>query len=248
MRVLRKLTRAVVLAALSAQLGACASAPGGLLRHQMADPLGVGRVRASASLDGSRQFPVVDSTTLASIGTQTSSVFRGWALGLTGTAGVTPSADFNFGTQFSSNSAGWRLGGKYFVARLGSVAVGVLANYGKSSGTGTLGITTTGGTSDVKQTLSVRQIDLGVPLTWRYGPNVAITGSFNFYNFQYEGAASTTAVSGTVNDYGFNLGARVAVAPRVDIEGEFALVKVGGPQASGLGLVTYYGIAGGLSF
>ena len=239
--------RFLVLISVALIAAGCASAPQPVLRHELGEALGQGRGRLVGSLELARAFPVVPANFAGTGLQQEGSIFRGGVAGLMGAYGIHPKVDLSLRTVFSSNGAGWRFGAKYTVLQAGNLGVGVLAGYGRSSGTGENTYFTDVGEEQVEQTLSTRMVDFGAPVSWRLAKDSVLYGGVNYYSVSYSGSAATTVVSDSAGDIGFNLGFRQGFG-RFDVALEMAMVKVSGTFSENMGFVPYFGLSGGIGF
>lgn len=234
---------------LGAGLGAgCSTVSAPVLRNETGETLGQKRFRVFGHYESSRIFTPGEATDpIASGVNQNNSAFQGSLLGIQADGGVLPQLDAQVGAFFTSDGGGWRVGAKYQLHRGGRLAVAAMAGYSVMSGSGTVTYLTTGIPENIPQTLSSSTIDLSVPVSFRFGPVIALYGGPMWLHSAISGSYDGLVGADTYNDFGANLGLQFTSGIFTgDLEAAELLVQ--DPFVGSSRMVPYVGISFGVLF
>jgi predicted deacylase len=242
---------AIAFCALGLGLGTATSGCGTLstsvLRHETGESLGPGKAKISARIESARMIPVVASSDAAAATAQSTDVFQAASFGFQGEIGALPGLDFELATNYAKGGGGWRLGSKYELKRLGPIAIAVMGGYGSYFGAGDITYLTPGQPEDVSTTLAAQVLDLGIPVSYRFTPSIAIYSGLTYFHASVKGSVGTSAVEASGGDLGVNAGFRLT-SGRIEGDLEGAFLRVSDPFVNGHRFVPYFGIGCGLLF
>jgi hypothetical protein len=227
---------------------ACSSMKLPILKQETGEALGAGRFRVQGELGTGRTVPIVPAA-LASVTTpQDGSLFSGGLIRAGVSYGVAASTDLQLGTSYSIGGGGWRLGVKNQFVKGGAFALSGMVGYGQHSAKGSFDLDDSGNKTKVETVLSGRQIDLGIPVSYRFGQGSVLYSGLTANLESVSGSANAESVDQGFTDLVFNLGFRQAVSAQIDLSFELALAKLGGPFGADAGLKPYFGLGIGASF
>lgn len=218
------------------------------LRHETGDLLAVKQVRVHGEMEKALMHPIPAEGSLTSGIAQSSSAFQGTHLGFGAAMGVHPKAELQFSSYWLGRGAGWRVGAKTPLTRAGRFSVAGLLRLGTYSGGGDIELLdSTGALSNVEYALSAKQIDLGVPVSTRFGAVTAYSGLALIKSW-VRGTAGGAPVSDTSTDLVFNLGARFPIWGPLEADTELAVVRAGERFTQSTQMLTFYGFGVGSTF
>lgn len=229
-------------------LGGCSTMSTPVLRHETGETLGPGKSRLGAGLDSSRMYGLIPSTSPAVGQAQEVDVLRSSHLWLGGSIGLLTKTDIGLRTYFKLGGSGWRLGVKQGLFKFGNLSIAGALNYGSHVGKGSVSyLSSTSQAVAVEQVLGAKQIDFGVPLSYRFGNGLVSYGGLTYFSTNVTGVADTVAVTKSVGEIGLNLGVRIPWSGlgrpmEVDIEG--AMLSASDP--TGGGSMLHYGLGLGI--
>lgn len=226
----------------------CSSLSTPVLRHETGETLGTGKIKAGVNFETSRLYPLVPATASSATVEQNSSVYHGAFFGLYGAVGIHPRIDIQLRTYNAFAGGGWRLGAKINLLAQGRWAVATMFGYGRYSGKGTTTFQTAGQPEDLDQTLSAYNLDLGIPISYRFTPVFALFSGITVYRSGVTGSSGDSYVEATTHDLGVNLGAKFNFG-RFEADAEFALLRLYDPFLNtSWRFMPYWGISGGVLF
>ncbi|MGC4121517.1 MAG: hypothetical protein QM765_44465 [Myxococcales bacterium] len=131
---------------------------------------------------------------------------------------------------------------------MGRFSLAATFKVGTYSGDGNITLlNSSGATKDVDFDLSAKQIDVGLPISARFGALTAYSGVALIKSW-VRGTADGAPVSDIATDIVLNLGARFPIYGTLDLDTEIALVKLGDRFSQSSQMLPYYGLGVGAVF